>query len=83
MLVFTLTSIEFSPSKVLTKTLLPKPVGSKTKPYFLVCQPPPAGARFSFTQRDIRGMPIIHTGGRSVNLVDRSFVPAGSTVIRI
>ena len=56
---------------------------SKTKPYFLVCQPPPAGARFSFNQRDIRGMPIIHTSGRSVNLVDRSFVPAGSTVIRI
>jgi|TARA_R100000455_G_C6263860_1_gene119124 hypothetical protein len=56
---------------------------SKTKSYYLVCQPPPMGARFSFVKTDIRGMPIIHTGGRSINLVDRSFVPAGSTVLRI
>jgi|TARA_A100001515_G_C4551776_1_gene203691 hypothetical protein len=56
---------------------------SKTKFFYLVAQPPPVGDRFNYKALDRKGMPIIHNQGRSVNLVDRSFVPAGSTVIRI
>ena len=57
---------------------------SKTQRYYINMAPPRAGSRMMFNRNDNFGMPMIFdNGGRQLSIVDRSFIPAGSKVIRI
>ena len=56
----------------------------KSTTFFLQMQKPPQGSSFDFKSVDNFGLKIIHDmGGREISVIDRSFISAGSTVIRI
>ena len=56
----------------------------KSQNFYIQMGKPPIQARFDFTRADNFGLKLIHDrGGRQLNVIDRQFISAGSTVIRI
>ena len=57
---------------------------AKSQKFFVSMNAPPPGSTFIFNKQDNFGVPIIHDqGGRTMSILDRSFVDRASQVIRI
>ena len=57
---------------------------AKTTNYYINMAPPTPGSRCMFNKNDNFGMPMVYNnGGRQLSVVDRSYIPSGSNVIRI